>query len=100
MESVEGGPESAPRDDVVRENGRFFLCGRCRKQVLICSDCDRGQIYCTDGCAQRARREALRNGTRCALRDSPGKGCRLAQPVGPSLTRLQSVSTRGAGGLG
>jgi hypothetical protein len=60
METVEGGPESAPRDDVAREYGRFFLCGRCRKQVLICSDCDRGQIYCTDGCAQRARREAQR----------------------------------------
>jgi len=38
--------------------GRLFLCGRCRAQVLICSCCDRGQIYCAAGCAQEARREA------------------------------------------
>lgn len=39
---------------------RFFLCGRCRAQVLICSCCDRGQIYCADGCAGLARREGQR----------------------------------------
>ena len=39
---------------------RFFLCVRCRVQVLICSCCDRGQIYCADGCAQIARRERQR----------------------------------------
>ena len=39
---------------------RFFLCVRCRVQVLICSCCDRGQIYCAGGCAQIARREGLR----------------------------------------
>ena len=40
--------------------GRLFLCARCRTQVLICSCCDRGQIYCADDCAQEARREAQR----------------------------------------
>ena len=39
---------------------RFFLCVRCRAQVLICSCCDRGQIYCADGCAGLARRERQR----------------------------------------
>jgi hypothetical protein len=38
----------------------FFVCGRCRVQVLICSCCDRGQIYCADGCAQEARQQAQR----------------------------------------
>ena len=41
-------------------SARFFLCARCRAQVLVCSSCDRGQIYCADGCAQLARREGLR----------------------------------------
>jgi hypothetical protein len=40
--------------------GRLFLCARCRIQVLICSCCDRGQIYCVGGCAREARREAQR----------------------------------------
>jgi hypothetical protein len=35
--------------------GRFFVCERCRDQVLICSCCDRGQIYCASGCAKLAR---------------------------------------------
>lgn len=39
---------------------RFFLCAGCRTQVIICSCCDRGQIYCADGCAQHARHSAQR----------------------------------------
>jgi hypothetical protein len=39
---------------------RFFLCARCRAQVLICRCCDRGQIYCSGGCAQEARRSGRR----------------------------------------
>ena len=44
--------------------GRFFLCGRCRAQVLICSHCDRGQIYCAEGCSQAARQESQRRAGR------------------------------------
>jgi len=44
--------------------GRFFLCGRCRAQVLICSHCDRGQIYCAAECSQAARRESQRHAGR------------------------------------
>jgi DNA-binding MarR family transcriptional regulator len=39
---------------------RLFLCVRCQAQVLVCSHCDRGQIYCAQGCAQTARRDAQR----------------------------------------
>lgn len=39
---------------------RLFVCARCQAQVLICSCCDRGQIYCASGCAQEARRHAQR----------------------------------------
>lgn len=41
--------------------GRFFLCERCRTQVLICSYCDRGQIYCAGKCAQQARSTSMRD---------------------------------------
>ncbi len=34
---------------------RLFLCAKCRKQVLICSRCDRGQRYCSTDCSQTAR---------------------------------------------
>lgn len=39
---------------------RFFLCARCTVQVLICSCCDRGQIYCAEDCARQARHSAQR----------------------------------------
>ena len=39
---------------------RLFLCVRCQAQALVCSHCDRGQIYCAQGCAQTARRDAQR----------------------------------------
>ena len=41
-------------------HARLFLCGRCRRQVLVCSSCDRGQIYCAGTCAQEAREAAQR----------------------------------------
>ena len=44
-----------------RPQGRLFLCAEpgCRVQVVICSGCDRGHIYCAE-CAPRARRRSLR----------------------------------------
>lgn len=42
------------------EPGRMFLCGRCRAQVVLCSRCDRGNVYCGPGCAQARRRESVR----------------------------------------
>ena len=39
---------------------RLFLCMRCHAQVVICSWCDHGQIYCSRTCAQFARQKSLR----------------------------------------
>ncbi len=39
---------------------RRFVCARCRAPVLVCSHCDRGQIYCAAGCAATARRQSQR----------------------------------------
>jgi hypothetical protein len=39
---------------------RWFLCVRCRAPVLVCSHCDRGQIYCAGPCSQEARYDAQR----------------------------------------
>lgn len=41
--------------------GRLFLCGRCRTQVVLCSRCDRGNIYCSAVCAQTSRRQFQRD---------------------------------------
>jgi len=44
--------------------GRLFLCRACREQVLICSHCDRGHVYCAKGCARQARCRSLREAGR------------------------------------
>lgn len=43
-----------------RRPDRLFVCAEpaCRVQVVICSDCDRGHIYCAD-CAPHVRLRRL-----------------------------------------
>ena len=45
-------------------SARFFLCACCRVQVLVCSHCDRGQIYCHDACAATTRKSLQREAAR------------------------------------
>ena len=39
----------------MKHSSRLFQCARCQMQTLVCSDCDRGQIYCGEKCARAAR---------------------------------------------
>lgn len=39
---------------------RLYHCLRCHTQVVICSECDRGQRYCLQGCASASRTDSLR----------------------------------------
>jgi hypothetical protein len=52
---------------------RFFLCARCRVQVLICSYCDRGQRYCASGCASTTRRARQREAGKRYQRGRAGR---------------------------
>ena len=45
-------------------SARLFMCAECHAQALICSCCDRGQIYCAGDCAARARRRTGRDAGR------------------------------------
>lgn len=44
----------------MKVSARIYNCARCGCQVVLCSHCDRGNIYCLDGCSTQARRETLR----------------------------------------
>ena len=44
----------------MENTARLYNCARCHCLVIICSHCDRGNIYCDKGCALAARRESLR----------------------------------------
>ena len=58
------------------DDARLFLCARCRRQVLICSRCDRGQRYCGARCSGPARRESLRAAGRRYQHSRRGRHCR------------------------
>ena len=49
---------------MANQTARLFLCACCRIQVLVCSQCDRGQRYCADGCAAATRRALQRDSAR------------------------------------
>lgn len=44
----------------MKHTSRLFSCMRCHTQMVICSHCDRGQIYCGSACSQAARIESCR----------------------------------------
>lgn len=41
-------------------SARLYICVRCGCQVLICSYCDRGNIYCAGNCSELSRKEKLK----------------------------------------
>jgi len=57
-------PRLCGHSQQVDATARFYLCAGCSVQVLICSCCDRGNIFCGDGCASAARRSAQREARR------------------------------------
>ena len=60
-------------------SARMFLCARCRDQVLVCSDCDRGQRYCTRTCSGLVRRAARRDAARRYQRSRGGRVAHAAR---------------------
>lgn len=74
---------------------RLFLCARCRKQVRICRRCDRGQIYCPDGCAKIARRHSLREAGRRYQQSRQGR-FKQAERIRRFRLRKQNVTHQGS----
>jgi hypothetical protein len=66
--------ESGCCDDNHAPQARLFLCAVpvCRIPVVICSDCDRGHVYCAE-CARHARRRSLRQAGRRYQASSRGR---------------------------
>lgn len=44
----------------MEHSSRLFSCLLCHAQVVICSYCDRGNIYCSTECSQAARLQSCR----------------------------------------
>lgn len=57
----------------MENTARLFNCARCQSQVVICSHCDRGNIYCGPSCSQQARRESMKAAGRRYQRSRRGR---------------------------
>ena len=44
----------------MKPTSRLYQCIRCHKQTIICSCCDRGQIYCGKICSILARNKLIK----------------------------------------
>lgn len=52
--------QSLPSENEHLPRARLFNCNRCHQFSLICSDCDRGNSYCSAECSKSARLESAR----------------------------------------
>lgn len=41
-------------------SARCYFCHRCGELTIICSHCDRGNIYCSSKCSEDSRRDSVR----------------------------------------
>ena len=76
-------------------SARLFLCAlvRCRGQVLLCSHCDHGQLYCSRACSCAGRRERRRQ---TAKRYQDSRGGRLKHAARTACWRTRRRSLRQA----
>lgn len=75
--------------------GRLFNCNHCRCQVVICSDCDRGNIYCSD-CSGVARAEAVRSAGKRYQNTPRGKHKHAARQQQYRLRVAKKVTHQGS----
>jgi hypothetical protein len=78
-------------------SGRLFACVRCGCEVVVCSCCDRGQIYCGVDCAGLARRQTLRGAGRRCQQTRRGRRMHAARMVRYRAKLTQSSDGLGAG---
>lgn len=57
----------------MKQSSRLFYCLRCTVQVVICSHCDRGQIYCGSDCSKAARLQSVHAAEKRYQNTSRGK---------------------------
>lgn len=55
------------------DDARLFNCARCQQQVLICSNCDHGNIYCGPACSKAARAQSLKEARQRYQQSRKGK---------------------------
>ena len=80
----------------MQSSARLFNCARCRRPVVICSHCDRGNIYCGKRCSQTARRQSQREAARRYEKTRRGRFAHAARQRRYRQRRRQKVTHQGS----
>lgn len=80
----------------MQSGARLFNCARCRCQVLVCSHCDRGNIYCGKRCAQAARCQSQREAARRYQDTRRGRRCHAERQRRYRQRRSTKVTHQGS----
>lgn len=75
---------------------RLFNCACCGAQVLICLQCDRGNQYCTAGCAPKRRRESMRGAAHRYQQTFRGRCCHAARQSALRERQRNKVTHQGS----
>lgn len=57
---------------MTEEHWRLWQCCRCRRQMRLCSACDRRQRYCSERCAAENRKAGQRLASATYQKTQPG----------------------------
>jgi len=80
----------------MQSSARLFNCARCHCQVVICSHCDRGNIYCGKRCAQAARRQSLQEASGRYQNTRRGRRCHAERQRRYRQRRRAKVTHQGS----
>lgn len=78
------------------KSARLYQCVRCHRQCIICSDCDRGNIYCGHGCAQQTRIQNHRISNQKYQKTFRGKQRHAVRQRNYRLRQKQKVTDQGS----
>jgi len=75
---------------------RLYSCVLCHAQVVICTYCDRGEIYCTKNCSKHARLKSCREANTRYQQTPKGRRLHAARQKLYRLRQLKKVTDHGS----
>ena len=80
----------------MKHTPRLFQCALCHTQSIVCSKCDRGQIYCGTVCAVFARKKSMKLAGMRYQRTFNGKRNHAARQALYRIRQSKIVTHRGS----
>lgn len=80
----------------MNKTARLYYCVSCHRQTLICSECDRGNIYCSADCAIPARIQSTRRASQRYQKSHRGRIKHAARQQQYRARQNQKVTHQGS----